>query len=778
MPARDRPTCAATRKIGRTDVSRSRALLSIDQRSTVIWLSLLAYFVLAGGTPGAEYNGLVRGINAGIAVVLITRWIWTMRVDHDATDRWMLAALLPFLAACVLSMFPRQSLDAAVQATALVAAFYFARRRVPRSVRPTVETAGAWLCVALSVFALAAYGATWFDWLTASGGTPPPLSLVPPTGPFGHRHDVAVLVTLLVPFLWTRPFRGHRLFSIIGSVLAISVVLVDASRNLELAVVASSVIVIGGSRLHFRVRRPRLLGLLLAAVAVAAIALVANSPVLVSRIANVATVLSRISLWNESIGVWLAHPFAGVGPGGFPFSYMLSHHFHFSLFDPRHPDNAVIQLVVEAGLLGLAAGATSVIALVIGAHGRWRREPRATWTLLVFAFASLGTNPTEFVFLVVPAIVWAAFLVPADANLQPRQGSSSSLWSPAIGIRVLRVGNAVVAAAVLATAIASVSYQIGWMAYQRGDRAAAATALDLAIALDPSLGIYRRERASLSFADAQWEEAAASYGVALQINYYDPVAWRGLALAELAMSHSAASIRAAKTATDLMFLSPQNQIVLAAAAKADRRAFEDAMRVALEQAPQLAVIDWDGTVLGFADRVAVTRRAVAADSPAEGPNLAFGRLLLATLTGRADVARTALDDVPSVQRLSAASLASLAECDLQESAKLIGQASRTEGELGVFWIARSIISAASRIDHQHVEAMSLRMLRLTDGPLSMADSALDGDQSDTWRFRRAALGVQSPLAELPSSGRGLFLLLSDPASGFSSLGTSWPPGCQ
>ena len=88
--------------------------------------------------------------------------------------------------------FPRQSLDAAVQATALIAAFYFARRRLPASARPRVEFCGAWLCVALSLIVLAAWGASWFDWLRASGGMVPPLSLVPTTGPLGNRHDVAL----------------------------------------------------------------------------------------------------------------------------------------------------------------------------------------------------------------------------------------------------------------------------------------------------------------------------------------------------------------------------------------------------------------------------------------------------------------------------------------------------------------------------------------------------------------------------------------------------------
>jgi tetratricopeptide (TPR) repeat protein len=516
---------------------------------------------------------------------------------------------------------------------------------------------------------------------------------------------------------------------------------------------------------------------MMGAIAIGAIVLVVNSPTLSSRIANVATVLTRFSLWNESVGVWLAHPLTGVGPGGFPFSYQLSDHFRNSLFDPRHPDNAVIQVLVEAGLLGLAAAAICVTTLVLGARTRLRSEPCAVWALLFFAFTTFGANPTDFLFLVAPAVVWASFLVPSDSRL--RNEPSPSIRSSKVTTGLLRSGNVIIAAAVLAMAAASASYQIGWMAYQRGDVAGAASALDLAITLDPSLAIYRRERGSLAFAAEQWDQAARLYGEGLSINRYDSVAWRGLALTELQLSEPTASVRAAKAATDLMFLSPQNQIVLAAVGRDHPSVFEQAMRTALEQAPQLAVVSWDGTILGFADRVAVTKGVVGNSSREVGSNVSFGRLLLAVLTARPDVAEAAMRGVPQAQRLSAFSLASFAACDLDAADNLIDDASKTEGEFPSFWIARSVISAATGHDHQRIVAIAVRVLRLPSGSSQeLVASALAGDRSDAWRYRRIALGVRSPLAGLPSSGAGLSLLISDPATAFSSLGTNWPPACH
>jgi O-antigen ligase len=758
-------------------ILRRGPFLTATQFSTVLWIELLGYLILWGGTPGGEFNGWIRAVNGVIAAVLIIRWVAAVPTDHDQTDRGMLAALLLFLAASVASDFPRQSLDASIQATALVAGFYFARRQLTGQVRASIESAGAWLCVGLSVFFALAWGLSWTDWLIVSGGGAPPRNLPLETGPFGHQHDVALLVVILAPAMWSAAFSRRRFAAITGTALAAGIVLVEGSRNVWLAALGSSLLIMLGYRVRVDARGVRIAAGLAAAGAIAAAGIVLASPGLSSRIANVESLLIRFSVWNEAAGVWLQHPLTGLGPGAFPFSYMLSDHFRFSLFDPRHPDSAIIQLLVEGGFIGLAAAFVCVGALIRGARKRYRGEPRAVWALLFFALATMGSNPTDFVFLLVPMLVWAAILDPASGAVRVTEMPRRSP-APRVGMRiVLASATAVVVAGISVTGVASISYEVGRDAYLRGDSTSAEAALGVSIALDPSLSIYRRERASLAFARGDWTRAVAGYRHSLEVSPYDPVAWRGLALALLANADIRGAARAADDAVRLMYLDPANQLVRATTAQRDPEAFRMAVRVALQQAPSIAIASWDDTVLGFADRIDTVRQAVDAEPPVEGHDAFIGQVWLALFADRPDVAAAAAAAVSPLQRQTAEALAAVAACDIGRPTLPVESVAKVNGWQGVSLDALSIVLAASGRDHQRTAELALRLLRLWNDPGPEVVTALAGDNGDFWRFRRRSLGVVADGAALPSSGAATWTLLTDPAYVFAQLETRWPPGC-
>ncbi len=735
----------------------------------MLWIELLGYAILVGGTPGGEFNGWIRAVNGAVAAVLIIRWVAALPTHHDRTDRGMLAALLLFLAVSIASGFPRQSFDAAIQATALVAGFYFARRQLTGQVRASIEAAAAWLCVGLSVILSLAWGMAWADWLSVSGGSVPPRSLPLETGPFGHQHDVALLVVLLAPAMWSAAFRRRRFVAVVGTTLAAGIVLVEGSRNVQLAAVGSSVLIMLGYRLRVDTRAVRFVAGIAAALAITGAGVAIASPALLSRIVNIDSLLVRFSIWTEAAGVWLQHPLAGVGPGAFPFSYMLSSHFRFSPFDPRHPDNAIIQLLVEGGIIGVAAASVCVVTLVRGARKHYRGEPRAVWALVFFALATIGSNPTDFVFLLVPTLVWAAILVPASSAVRvtdmPRGGAVPRVW-----VRiVLGFATAVVVSGISAGGVASISYELGRDAYLRGHGAAAEAALGVSIAFDPSLSIYRRERASLAFARGDWISAAVGYRQSLVISPNDPVALRGLALALLANSDIHGAARAADNATRLMYLEPANQLVRAATASGDPGAFRVAVRVALQQAPSLAIASWDGTILGFADRIVAARQAVDAEPPAKGHGAFIGQVWLALIADRPDVAAAAAAAVDPLERRTAEALAAVATCD-------IGQAMRLGGQ-GVSLDALTIVLATSGVAHDRTAAMALRTMGLWNDPGPRVVSALAGGMGDSWRYRRRSLGVIADEAGLPSSRAATWTLLTNPADAFAQMGTGWPAKC-
>ena len=757
--------------------------MSPNQRTVTTWVVILGYLILVGGAPGTEFNGWVRALNGAIALTLIVRWVTTDTSSYDATDRGMLLALLGFLAACVLSEFPRQSFDAALQATALVAGFHFARRLLAREGRASIEVAAGWLCVGLSILVCLAWGRGWVEWLLVSGGNSPPLSLPLNTGPFGHRHDVALLLVLLSPALWSPSFRKRRAVSILGTALVMGIVLIDSSRNVEIALLAASVVVFATSRLRPTARTLRIAGVIVATGAVVAVALLVLSPALLSRVGNVANLQARFTLWGEAGQVWVAHPLAGIGPGAFPFSYMMTDYFRLTLFDPRHPDNAVVQLLVEAGVLGLGAAIVCVATFARAARSRYRAEPRAAWAILVFAFATLGANPTDFVFLLTPMLVWAAILVPATGGGASAQRAHPT-GVPAIrGLRIIRAsGLAILAVAIALTGAAGISYEVGRGAYLRGDNVSAESALGMSVALDPSLAIYRRERASLAFARGDLSHAVSGYRQSLRISPIDPVAWRGLALALLKDGDIRGAVDAADQAVDLMFLSPENQLVRAATAEGDRVAFIRAMRVLLQSAPWFAVISWDDTVLGFADRARTVRHAVdPVPSAASLGDPFLGEELLAIIADRPGVAVAMATEVGQFTRRSAAALAALAECDIGQAEGLIQYAAGAEIEAAGFWIVRPIVSAASdepRPDRDRTTVLSLRFLGISVNRGPSVATALAGDLSDVWRYRRHSLGVVAPGAALPSGEAAMWTLLADPAWAIKQLGSAWPPGCE
>jgi hypothetical protein len=571
--------------------------------------------------------------------------------------------------------------------------------------------------------------------------------------------------------MWSSAFRNRRGIAIVGTGLAVAVVLADSSRNVELAILAASVGIVGAYRVRVGARGWRIAAVIAASVVLIASVLVIQSPALLSRITNLANIATRFSLWNEAGTVWLEHPLAGLGPGSFPFSYMLSDHFQTSLFDPRHPDNAIVQLLVEGGLIGLAAAVTCVITIIRGARKGYHAEPRAAWTLLVFAFATLGANPTDFVFLLVPALVWAAILVPASDPVPSADGSvSPDMPQPRMKV-ALACASGVIALAVSVTGGAAISYEIARDAYLRADSPMAESALDISVGLDPALAIYSRERASLALAGDDLSSAVAGYRRSIGTSPDDPIAWRGLALALLANSDVDGAVLAAKHAVDLMFLSPENQLVRAATARTDRGAFGDAMAVVFRSQPWVADISWKGTVVAFADRIREAREEVR-DQPYS--------VFLALMVGRPDIADMAVQEVGPFQRRSAEALSALAACDIDRASRALDDAAKVEGEEAAFWIARPIVAAASTphgLERDRIIQMSLRFFRLAAGPGPNVISALAGDSSDIWRYRRVSLGVTARAAGLPSGAASLWTLLTDPPGAFSQLGTSWPPGC-
>lgn len=726
------------------------------------WAGLLAYVLLIGGTPRGELNGWVQAINACLALGLITLWVWHAGRESDTLDVVMVGALVLFLVAAVFSVIPRQSFAAATQASGMAAGFYFARRLLAGQARVIVPIVLGWLCLITVATVLPAWVAVWMRWLAATGWSElPPLSVWLPSGIFDNRHYIGTLVLVLAPALWSSQFRKRWPASaIIGTGAAAAVVLMDASRTLVLGGITATVVVaITNSQALMPFLRSRWRVFAVAGTATFLAAAVVAGPTILERLANFQKLLTRVTLWDHGVEVWLSHPFVGVGPGVYPFSYYLTDYFADRTFAPRHPDNALIQLVAEAGLLGVLAGGAVVAGVMKRARQSRRSHPEAVWAITAFLVACVGTNPTDFVFLVTPVLIWAAMLSPIDRGYQIRPRRSMNL-RPVLVAALVPVG-----IGIILTAVGSAAYQLARDALADGSRVRAQGALELAVAVDPSQAFYWRELGALRLVDLEPHAALGALGRARELNPLDPVTGRGISLAELASGDQAAALAEATAAAMSQPHDSKSQLLLSAVAMAsgDAGVSRSALSNALLESPYLALVPWTETAIGQASRAPALAIASLSVARLSGQQIGVGPVLLVLLAGSGDPIAAAGKAAPGVAH-SARALAAVAKCDARDATRELSLATRTEREDGSYWIAAAVISQVFSSVKAPPNDLLLIFLGLDANSGPRTESLLSAGTGDELRYRRTSIDARSPTVVVPSSFTGRWVLAHDPAA--------------
>lgn len=455
---------------------------------TALLGAALVWFVLVGGTELGALSTQVRAINAVIGAAIVGYWLWQVPRRADRTDLLVIGALLAFLVACVASDYRRMSLEAGTSALAWAAAFSVARWEVAdrRAARTLVTVLGA-CAVVLILVILPLWATVWADWLAITGSIPP-LDLILPVGPYRSFHVVAMLFALLLPSLFL--LASRRLVNVvayIGFVLSLALIYVTGSRTVWLALVLSVVPVV--FTLGRRSRRMTTAAVGVAVVALAGLALTGVLGVIVGRLATTSTIELRLEIWSNSLQLWLADPLFGSGPGSFSAAFTFSDYFVQYERVGRHADNAVVQLLMEGGLLGMATLGLLTAALVVGVRqARGRYPPLALMGMAIFAVTSLTDNPSDTTNLVVIGLCWAALCTPAAETRQAMVRAPS--WrTAAAGAAALVVAGA--SGAILA---ASAAFDEAQVVARSGDTDAAIRALDRSVALDPGHAMYWRER--------------------------------------------------------------------------------------------------------------------------------------------------------------------------------------------------------------------------------------------------------------------------------------------
>lgn len=722
----------------------------------------LIFFLLLGGTDAGRLITGLRAAGAVISGALIAVCIWRSSRYSDRTDKLVVLALLAFVATCAMSQFPRFSFDAATTALALCAAFLVAREVVAtEAVRQLLITVLGLCGLVLATAFAVLWGLVWIRWMSVQGAGLPPLDLILPVGPYRHFHVVGMTISLLLPAIVTMAARRGVLRPVfsLGILAAAEVILMSGSRTVWLAtgVGLSLPLLARGAGALRRIPVPAY-----AALAVGAGLLLisgAANPIL-DRLAGTSTLELRGEIWTATLDRWLAHPLIGSGPGSFYATLTLSDYFGSFPDVGRHADNAVIQLLAEAGLLGLAGLGLLVAGILVGVRD-WSRVPWAAAAgVVIFLLSSFTDNPSDTTGLVVIGLAWVVLAIPRKKHV----GEAGDLGRSRRFVRVAALGTgSVLAAASGLTLLAGWSFDQATAAAHRGDSPAVLTHLSEAIGLDPSQPLYRREIGIWHVAAGDAARGWADLVTAFKLNPADASTARALALVASAEGDHPSSIAWAERAVRLRATHAENRLTLAyvAARAGEDEIAAEALTDVLRREPWIAAAaDWDTT---FPTGDALNRLLSAAQERA-GSQPGGPRLQLADAWLAASVALPSPDGIGP----DAVASAAVIDCRLPQAQAAIeamttAEAASSDGLRARVLVARAIGSSSV---NDTITLASLRwpllgMLatRVTPGASPFADPA-----TDFALYRRIPMPPPDLGLILPTADSGMSAWLREPAA--------------
>lgn len=157
--------------------------------------------------------------------------------------------------------------------------------------------------------------------------------------------------------------------------------------------------------LRWRRRRSELIAV--AAVGIALLALLWQQ----TRLANIETVVLRLELWRAAVALWRDHFWAGVGPGGFFWSYPAYLTPGAVEIDQMHPHNVWLEVTATWGVLGLAWLILSGLALVNALRRPHRSGDAIPWVAVgavAGLTAALAHAQTDTFMLLADLAAWNA----------------------------------------------------------------------------------------------------------------------------------------------------------------------------------------------------------------------------------------------------------------------------------------------------------------------------------------------------------------------------------
>jgi O-antigen ligase/tetratricopeptide (TPR) repeat protein len=512
--------------------------------------------VLISGSDSGRLLTPARIVGAVIGAALILYYIRNAPRRHDRVDLLVLGGLVLFLLACTVSSVPRLSFEAATTALAYVAAFYVAREVVREDPGRSFAIAVLGLLgTTIAITVLIPWTVVWVQWLSVPGAGAPPFNLALPSTQY-YPISAAMLIGLLLPAtVWLARRRLVWPVGVMGVVASIAVIIMSGSRSLWIAGVAGMAVVWvseAGAGWTRRLRSPLVIAVIVLGVAIFVLAM----PQLAARIVAGSSVDLRVAMWAESLRVWLDSPLTGQGPGSFASSLTLSGFYNSFATYIDHAHSLPVQLLVEAGLVGILGAALVAGAVMTGRRPGMAGSSAALGALAMFVVLSLTADPSVDAFFAVPLIVWAALLAPRAA--------AGSIRRPRRSFQLLALsGAAIVAVATATTLAAAWSRDLAAAAIRDGDRDGTLGHLSTAVTIDPGNALFQRELGVALMETGNSSSAVRHLERAIRLNPADLAAVRALALARALDGDEAGAIDVAEEAVRIADLHPLNGLTLA-----------------------------------------------------------------------------------------------------------------------------------------------------------------------------------------------------------------------
>lgn len=730
---------------------------------TLLLGTALVWFVVIGGTELGSVSTTVRTINAMVGAAIIGVWLWRLPRRADATDLLVLGALIAFLIACVASDFLRMSYEAATSALAYAAAFSVARWEVAdRRSASALITVMAVLTIGFLLLFLPVWVLVWREW-TAITEAVPPLDLRLPVGPYNHIHTVAMLLALLLPALFQMTQR--RLMNVVAYAaigLSLALVYMAGSRTVWLALALGVIGPMAALRARLSKRSLVAFGFAILVTGVLVVSGVLDP--IVRRLSTTSTIDLRFEIWGNSLRSWLSDPLFGTGPGSFSAAFTLTDYFDRYENVGRHADSAIVQQLMEAGLLGFVTFALLASALIVGirrANGRWTQP--AMMGLSIFGFMSLTNNPSAAGYYLIPVgLCWAALCTPA------MERRLAAKWTPSWRTAAIGLTAVVIAGSTLSLKAASAAFDASQHAATWGDHAGTIRELDRAIGFDPGHALYWRAR-GLHRASQGVDGAVEDLRQAIGLNPADTVAMRALAVLHAQAGEDQRAMDLARRAAGLRATHEENLVTLAfvASITANGDELETALIDVVRRFPWItASPEW---AKHFPDDAELERLLVAADDAwsaqrETSARFAMPQVWLKAATGGSINTLPTPSWVETVSYLRA--IDGLLRCEIERAADAILEPPpRTPSEADLI----AMISTATIIDSadQVEQAIALADLRgVSVGSLARVQpepvSPFWDPGEDRRLYERDAVVPVDLGITLPTANEGLSAWLMDP----------------